>query len=141
MPYSKQQGFTLLEVLLATVILFTVLAVMTTVYRQAVLTSQKAEQRVAASSQVPFIIDTIAELIRNAEGQSQASGEGKLLGVSYHWQAQPVWRRHPTERPDTVSGEIRQPQRWFTLWQVTLTIQMQGAERSYNYQELSWSAN
>ena len=53
--YSRQRGFTLLEVLLAGFILFMVLSSMTLVYRGALLSSEKASRALSIAAALPMI--------------------------------------------------------------------------------------
>ncbi|TKB53945.1 type IV pilus modification PilV family protein [Ferrimonas aestuarii] len=141
MRKASSRGFTLIEVLLASVILFTVLSVMTVVYRQATLSSLKAESTVQASSQLMFIVDNIAERLHTQTSASSTQGQGSFLGVQYQWSAEPAMRRQPTKRLDPVTGIEITPQRWFTLWRVDLTVKVQQQTRKYQYQELTWTPN
>ena len=139
----RAHGFTLVEVLVASVILFSSLAAVTLIYRGALLSSTKANQEMASTSVVPVILQHIRSQIR-ANGNNEAeelSGSGEEWEVNYNWQA--VIKSYKPAPPifDVDSGQyVTQPLK-YKLWQVELTMNTQGTERSYSYEELSWNEN
>ena len=70
---KTQAGFTLIEILVASVILFASLAVVSMIYRGAYLSSEKATQHVNISKVLPAVLSTIEYEIQQHSLTSSAS--------------------------------------------------------------------
>lgn len=75
------KGFTLLEVLVASFILFMVVATATSVYSGAIKSKLSAEKALKLHGFTPILIEQAGERVRGGE----ASGESQFMGVSYSW--------------------------------------------------------
>ena len=135
---SKQQGFTLIEVLIAGVILFSVLVTVSQVYQGANRSSERATAMVTMQGIVPLLLDTIRFRLRSAENLEPVNQEGILNGVTFQWQATVVQRGAPPDRIDVEAGEMISFDDKFYLWQVDLTLQLGNTERTFQFQELTW---
>ena len=133
----RQAGFTLLEVLIAATILFTVLAVATETYRNALLASSRAEGLVNLLTPLPLITSSIRSQLRSNPVE-QLEGGAELLGVSYSWQATTVRYAPPARRFDSDTGDFRDYPPRFRLYDVRLELARAGQERVFLYQELAW---
>lgn len=133
----RQAGFTLLEVLIAATILFTVLAVATETYRSALLASGRAEGLVNLLTPLPLITSSIRNELRS-NPVAQLEGGAALLGVDYQWQATTVRYGSPTRRFDPDLTDFRSYPPRFRLYDVRLTLARGGQERVFLYQELAW---
>ena len=85
---NSQAGFTLLEVLIASVILFSVIVTSTLVYRGAMLSSDKAEQALSVSVAAHSIQRIVTDEFRELKDRSQSSGEGRYGEITYRWRAE-----------------------------------------------------
>jgi len=138
---SKDNGFTLIEVLVAAVILFASIATVSMIYRGAFLSSEKANKHVTISGVMPSIMANIRANIR-AQGnsfESQLSNQGNAWNVEYKWQANLVQHKSAPQRLDVDSGDYVNPPMKYKLWQVELDVQYQYNTKHYQFYEMSWS--
>lgn len=133
----RQAGFTLLEVLIAATILFTVLAVATETYRNALLASSRAEGLVSLLTPLPLITSSIRSQLRSNPAE-KLDGGAELLGVRYEWEATTVRYGSPARRFDPDVADFRDYPKRFRLYDVRLTLARAGQERVFLYQELAW---
>jgi type II secretory pathway pseudopilin PulG len=135
---NKAAGFTLVEVMIAGVILIMSLTTMTLVYRGAALSSQKAADNVEFSASVGLIFNTIQSQIRGANAVEPLSGEGVIDNVTYHWTSRLIERKGAADKLNPESGEWQpQPERFY-LWNIELIVERENKQRRYIYKELSW---
>jgi prepilin-type N-terminal cleavage/methylation domain-containing protein len=134
---KRQAGFTLLEVLIAATILFTVLAVATETYRNALLASSRAEGLVNLLTPLPLITSAIRSQLRSSPVE-KLDGNAELLGVRYEWQATTVRHGSPARRFDPDFTDFRDYPQRFRLYDVRLRLARGGQERVFLYQELAW---
>jgi prepilin-type N-terminal cleavage/methylation domain-containing protein len=132
-----QRGFTLLEVLIAATILFTVLAVATETYRNSLLASRRAEALVGMLTPLPLITSSIRDRLR-ADPVERLDGRAELLGVRYEWEATTVRYAPPARRFDADFGDFRDYPPRFRLYDVRLKLARGDQERVFLYQELAW---
>jgi Tfp pilus assembly protein PilV len=131
---SSVAGFTLIEVLLASFILFIVLAAMTQVYRGALLSSEKAEAALRISGAVPSIHAKIASLMRQTSDFESPDGDGQFGSLRYSWKAKLIHKGEPPLFLQEDFGEDIQ----FFLWHVDLEVSDKTQTRTYNFTEVSW---
>lgn len=134
------KGFTLIEVLIAGVILFMVIAVTTLVYRSALLSSNKAEQVLAITGYLPIIIDNITEDLQRQDTGSQNSlqGHGNTMQVTYNWRARLIQSHSALPVLNSFSGEsVVQPAR-YRLWEMDLTLTLGDSTRRYEYEDFTY---
>ena len=133
---KRQQGFTLLEVLLAGFILFLTIATMTMVYRGALLSSSKAEQSLQMSAAVLPVRQIITTGFREADFAEQRSGEGQYGNVVFLWTASLVQIGRPpsvVQEDMSMDGEIE-----YFLWRVNMRLTLGSVCRQYTFSEVSW---
>jgi len=130
-------GFTLVEVLIASTILFAALVVITDSFRASMVASQRADETVKLLTPLPVLIDAIAEQIRESPG-AKVSGEGRLLSVDYQFEATSVLFEPPLPRfnPETGAQEISEPR--YRLYDVSLTLRRPAVQRTFSYREIAW---
>jgi len=133
----RQAGFTLLEVLIAATILFTVLAVATETYRNALLASSRAEGLVNLLTPLPLITSAIRSQLRSNPVE-KLDGNAELLGVRYEWQATTARHGSPARRFDPDFTDFRDYPQRFRLYDVRLKLARGAQERVFLYQELAW---
>jgi Tfp pilus assembly protein PilV len=140
-PSHKSKGFTLIEVMVASVILFSSIAVVSVIYRGAFISSQKAERHVEISGTLPSILANIRSEIR-AKGNSDSSeiiSQSSAWQVQYQWQAKllTIKAAAPTFSPE--SGLMETTKARYKFWQVELTVTLNSTTKNYTFNEVSWS--
>ena len=141
MNRRSEGGFTLIEVLVAAVIMFTVLATATLSLRTAMLASERATRTTELLAPLPFITPMIRDRLRENMGSNltpEHSGEGSMLGVNYRFRATLVRSAAPPPRfdPDTTDFVTYGPR--FGLYDIALDLEREGETSSFIYQELAW---
>jgi Tfp pilus assembly protein PilV len=139
LPNSNKtpKGFTLIEVLVASFILFLVIAAMTMVYRGALLSSGKAERTLQFSS----LVEPISEQIRlqlQSSTNNELQGEGSMGAMTFTWLARQAFQAKAPALFDAESGELTQKGKTFRLWHITVKLQLKKATREYQFSEVSW---
>jgi len=138
---GKNRGFTLLEILVASVILFSSMAVVSLIYRGALVSSEKANTHVLISGVVPAVLNTIREKIRQQSDQQQTEiiGNGIAWDVNYHWSAKLLNLKSAPPTFDSETGNNEVSPEKYKLWQVDLQLTLKGIKRDYHFKELSWN--
>lgn len=138
---NKSEGFTLIEVLVASVILFSAIATVSMIYRGAYISSQKADAHVNIAGIVPIVLDKIRENIRE-KGNAESvvlKGSDIAFGVNYHWLANQTAFKGPPEYFDPDSGKIIQSDNKYKLWKIDVELSYGVASKQYQFKELSWN--
>jgi len=141
MSLREQRGFTLIEVLIAAVIMFTVLATATVSLRAAMHASERASRKTELLAPLPWITPTIRERLREYPGDNLAterSGEGVVFGVEYRFHASLVRSGAPPSRFDVDAAEFIEYAPRFGLYDVELELEREGEQSRFVYQELAW---
>jgi type II secretory pathway component PulJ len=136
MSPRQQQGFTLLEVLLAGFILFLTIAAMTMVYRGALLSSSKAEQSLEIISSVPFIRVIVTEQLRASSDKKFRQSSGSYGSVEFSWEAVESHIGRPSKTLLQLYNE--QDTIEYSLWDVTINLTKKGKTFSHKFSEISW---
>jgi len=138
--FKKTSGFTLVEILVASVILFASIAMVSMVYRGAYISSDKADGHINITGVLPAVLATIRDDIR-ARGNSnltELKNEANMWDVNYQWQASLLQHKSPPKRYDLDSGSFVIPAKKYKLWQVDLTLKRDNLVKQYQFNELSW---
>ncbi len=141
MSVREQRGFTLIEVLIAAVIMFTVLATATVSLRGAMHASERASRTTELLAPLSWITPTIRERLREYPGDNLAtehSGEGVVFGVEYRFHASLVRSGAPPSRLDVDAAEFIEYAPRFGLYDVELELEREGEKSRFVYQELAW---
>ncbi len=140
MPYGKKNaGFTLIEVLIAAVILFSALAVTAELYSASSLSAQKAGNKAHFYQINPIAITAIKTEIRGlSENRKLAefSSELNISGIHYQWQAQRVaFEPRAPEFDDNMP-----PKAQFGLFQVAVIAQNKQTEKldEFKFKVATW---
>ena len=138
---SSNQGFTLIEILVASVILFSAIAMVSLVYRGAFLSSEKANNHITITGVLPSVLSTIKQSIRNKGNSTanQLSDKNSTWGVDYHWNANLIENKSAPRKLDPFTQQLDNPPLKYKLWLVHLTLVTNGLTKEYNFNELSWS--
>jgi prepilin-type N-terminal cleavage/methylation domain-containing protein len=134
---SRLHGFTLVEVLIASVIFFSAIAVATQAYSVSMIADAKARDVVSMLGPVPLIVQKIQSEIRENPTESM-TGDGRLLGVDYRFEAVQVRFEPPPPRFDPDTAEFREYPNRFKLYDVRLSLAFGQSERAFVYQEWAW---
>ena len=133
-----QIGMTLVEVLIASTILFLVVTVVSESYRGSLSAELRAQRVVELLTPVPLIVSKIRSDLRKTP-ESLVEGQGILAGVTFRYKA--VSRRFdpppPKFDPDLSDFVAYEPR--FRLYQVNLSLSRGASSRSFSYQELAWT--
>jgi prepilin-type N-terminal cleavage/methylation domain-containing protein len=132
-----ERGFTLIEVLIAGMILFIVIAAATEAYRGSLLSSRKAEATVRLLTPLPLITAAVRDALR-AKPEERVTGGAELLGVKYEFEAVTARYGAPPARFDPDAADFRDYPPRFRLYDVRLTLSSGDARRTVDYQELAW---
>lgn len=138
---KKQSGFTLIEVLVASVILFSSIAIVGVVYKGVLVSTVKAEKHMHLASVVPTAVDKIERELKTIGNNTQQEGSGTfvLLGVTANWRAVLEKNKYPPELFNPDSGKAVQIEKKYNLWRVELKLNYKGTSQVYNFSGLNWS--
>jgi prepilin-type N-terminal cleavage/methylation domain-containing protein len=135
---NNMSGFTLVEVLVASVILFSVIAMVSLVYRGAFISSEKANNHMSISGVLPSALANIRTSIRDNSQENSLSGKTEAWGVNYQWQASVIEQKYPPKKYDAFTQQISKAKIYYKLWQVSLTLEYNGLTKQHAFKELSW---
>ena len=136
--YRHAKGFTLIEVLIASIILFLFLAIASQAFSQSAVASEKAERAAKVAALLPLLTDNIRAQMVLGQSLAEQNGGGELFEMHYQWQAQRIERRGAPKHLDpAVDGYKTYPDR-FNLWQVAVTITVKSYQRTWQYKEITW---
>ncbi|MDG1750743.1 MAG: prepilin-type N-terminal cleavage/methylation domain-containing protein [Thalassotalea sp.] len=130
------RGFTLIEVLIASFIMFISLAAFTLVFRTTILSSEKAELNVSSAAYTTLIISKITFDLKNSHSLNEKSGSGELMGRHYQWQARVKETAKPPAR--YFGNSLSQAEHQAKLWQVKLEVKVNGKNSDFLYEEITW---
>jgi prepilin-type N-terminal cleavage/methylation domain-containing protein len=134
---GQQRGFTLIEVLIAATILFATLAVVSDSYRANLNSSRRAEIVTRMLTPLPMVVSSVQNQLRE-NPIDRLSGSGSALGVVYRYEAVSTLFEPPPPNLDADTGEVENYPPRFRLYDVNLTLELEGQSREYVYQELAW---
>ena len=130
----RQSGFSLIEVLVASLIMFISLTVFTSVFRGALISTQRASDVLSGSAAATLVLENISSQLRVGHQQREQSGEEYLLGYSFSWSAQVVKSTRPPAR--YFGKDLIQPEHELKVWQITLVNK--DTSETFHYQDFSW---
>ncbi|MEH8021209.1 PilW family protein [Rheinheimera metallidurans] len=134
--YAK--GFTLIEVLIAATILFTVVASVSQIYQGAAQSSIKASRSVELSALVPLLVDTISFNLRQADVSQTITQQGVLNSYQFSWSAAVIKKAPPPPQFQLETDSFVTLDNKFYLWQVQLTINKEEYSQQFEFTSLSW---
>ncbi|WDE03952.1 prepilin-type N-terminal cleavage/methylation domain-containing protein [Thalassomonas viridans] len=137
---SKNSGFTLIEVLVASAILFSSIAVVSLIFKSSYLASEKAELRVGQAGLLPALLKLVQAEIRSKsdDDNDKISGQGTIWGQNYQWDANLIAFRAAPDKFDIDIGKMQSYPKKYKLWQVKLRLGNGKGVRDFQYYELSW---
>lgn len=140
---KNTKGFTLVEVLVASVILFSAIAVVSMIFRGAFIGSEKADNHINLSAVMPAVLASIKDEIQlqGNTSDTKLNGQAQAWDVSYHWQASLLKVKPAQPEFDIDTRSMTNPPDRFKLWQVSLELERNGIIKNYKFNELSWTDN
>lgn len=138
----KQSGFSLIEVLIASLILFLSITLAFNIYRTAIISTDTAQQTLRLQAHIVDIQKLITQQIRRNGFPETMRGEGDFNDLIYSWQATPIARgraEHPDNEPLGAGFSLfNRGGTVMLLWQVEMAVEYQGKVRQFNFTELTW---
>ncbi|TDP40233.1 prepilin-type N-terminal cleavage/methylation domain-containing protein [Idiomarina aquatica] len=133
---SCNRGFTLIEVLVASVILMGAIAVANAVYSNAVEATLKSRAALELNKNLPIVLANVRREVR--EAPTKSNGSGQVFGLSYQWTKELVEKAAPPPQFDVDERRMVRYEEKFSLWLVTLNVQYQGKTRTFELNEVTW---
>lgn len=131
------RGFTLIEVLVATLILFATLGAMTELLRTTLMSSGSAEGALVLSQAAAELQPQIAFSIEHGgAAAARQGGEGRHGSIRYRWSAKKL-REAPRFAPagEELGGPVYPP---VILWNIELQIEDRRRQRRFFFKSLSY---
>ncbi|XOV79221.1 MAG: type II secretion system protein J [Aestuariibacter sp.] len=118
----KSRGFTLLEVLVAGVILFAVVATTSMIFNNAILSKTKASQSLSLYGYLPVIVEHVTEQIKMGVMQ----GKAVFDVLQYDWSAKKIATKKIVEHGSSINESTSS--RSAFLFEVTLKLNVGSVE-------------
>lgn len=134
---SKRRGFTLVEVLIASTILFATITVISESYRASLMASEKATRTAQMLTPLPLIVGHIKNKLLETP-EERVRGSGEVLGVQFDFDARSIKFAPPPPRFEPETGELRSYAERFRLYEVRLKLRARAQNREFTYRELAW---
>jgi hypothetical protein len=132
-------GLTLVEVLIASVILFSLLTVAVDSYKSSIFASTKARATTQALTALPLVFEKIRwELLTSAGDANLSGGEGEIKGVRYRYSIVSTSVGSPPMDLATDLGAYQNLTRKFTLFDIQLFLYSSSQPIELYYQEVVW---
>ena len=137
---ATSKGFTLIEVLVATVIMISSIAAITMIYRGVIVSSERAAANIQISSVVEATLGEIKEQIQTLSDKeiTNLNGNGSQLNISYSWSAELLNFEAAPPTYDIDQARLIQPEEKYMLWSVTVSFSHKNVRKEYSYREVSW---
>jgi prepilin-type N-terminal cleavage/methylation domain-containing protein len=134
----RLNGFTLIEVLIASLILFVAISSATIVFSGAVKSKQNATSAITNYAYVPILIEHISVQVRRAsDNETTLDGQGYLLGADYRWQAT-IERQAPIKRGPLGASGPTDSSRRVLFWRINLNVKHNNKEQDYSFNVTGW---
>ena len=139
--FGNEKGFTLVEVIVASVILFSAIAIGSIAYRTSIASVDRITANIAIADALPAIMVSVKEDLENRKDQGSGRYSPNIL---YSFKARTVESsRNILRSYDEFTGGLGYGSYVMTLKDIQLTITCEEEGRfkqaQYNYKELLWS--
>ncbi|QUI69707.1 prepilin-type N-terminal cleavage/methylation domain-containing protein [Pseudoalteromonas piscicida] len=130
---TKVKGFTLIEVLIAAIILFSSIALVSQLFKSALVFSSKAAEVAQFYQLAPSLVTSIKSELRLVASTKEANYEGKveLLGERFNWQARRILFNNEQGREDFFKKNQR-----FAVYNVMVTGSK--ANEQFEFEVATW---
>lgn len=136
----RLEGFTLVEILVATVIILFSIATLSALINSANQTEIKTSDRLELLAQVPTILTSIKLNIRLSGKPNTLSGEGATPNTQYSWRATLASSSGPANVLPNASETSLSGQNTFKLYNVDLQVWSGNVSRDYTFSVLAWES-
>ncbi|AQP99418.1 hypothetical protein B0W48_06140 [Pseudoalteromonas aliena] len=134
---KSNKGFTLIEVLIAAIILFSALALISDIFKSAMLSSNKTIVNARYYQVTPSAITAIKTNLRKsvkAQNIPAIDGEVLLFDINYQWQANRIiFNGQPVDTFDEFEQRDR-----FSIYEVDVTALFDNRERHFSFEVATW---
>jgi len=138
MKYRDNKGFTLVEVLIAAVILFSALSITAELYNSSSLIANKVidNSRLAQASSIAIqSIKADLRLLSEQRGLSEHSGNVLVMGINFQWTAN---REKFSSRAIELS-DIEPPRNQFSIFLVNVVPTLNERNyQSFSFKVITW---
>jgi prepilin-type N-terminal cleavage/methylation domain-containing protein len=134
---SKNQGFTLIEVMISAIILFSALALSAELFKASSFSADKAARSAQFYQVHPVAMAAIKlDLKEQAYNKPQTdfSGQMMLFGINYQWQARQVSLAKPAVSQE--SNRVVVPR--FGLYDVDVNAEKINKNQQFSFQVATW---
>lgn len=131
------KGFTLIEVLIAAIILFTSLAIVADIFKGSTFLAEKAAETARMYQVHPSAISAIKTQLRDAVRTNKASnvnGGVLIFGIEYKWRAERVIFNAPP--PDSLT-DAEFPN-LYGVYDVDVEAKLKGKIQNFSFKVASW---
>lgn len=134
---NKSKGFTLVEVLISAIILFSVLALAAEIYNSSTFSANKAAKSARFFQIHPAVISAIKLDLRSQarnKKKTHIAGELNVFGMYYTWQSERIsFLPKPKEQDSNTESE---PQ--FGMFEVLVQANQGTKIQSFSFQVATW---
>lgn len=129
---TNQRGFTVIEVLIASFILFLVITSASLIFSSTVKSKQAATQSLLLYSYVPILMDHIDVQIQHHN--KRRDEQTQFMEISYAWRATLSERK----QVDFEDGAVASINNEAFLWDVSLTVFVNKKKQNFDFKAVSW---
>ena len=132
---NREQGFTLIEVLIASVLLFTSLSLVYSAFSQSVTNTEKAQKIIKLNGAFPLVVSKVKSELNNKIDESTREGSGVIGDVVYQWSSKPV-KESPLLELET--NDFNSQSNSVQLIEVSVVMKVADIERQFLFKETVW---
>lgn len=132
---NREQGFTLVEVLIASVLLFTSLGLVYSAFSQSVINTEKAQKIIKLNGAFPLVVSKIKSELNNEIDESKRDGTGVIGDVVYQWSSKPV---KESSLLKLETNDFNSQSNSVQLIEVSVFMKVADIERQYSFKETVW---
>ena len=128
---KRQKGFTLIEVLIATLLVTAALGLLLQLFASAAIRTHKA----AGHARIILAQKQIYQQISALNIHNVKKGKGNIENINYQWQAKQQTKYYPLYDNDELMTKI-------TRYLVNVELQLKdGKKRKFQWEQLAWDRN
>lgn len=132
---NKMNGFTIIEVLIASFILFLVISSASLIFSSTIKSKHAATESLNLHGYVPILMDHIGvQIKRETSSVSLKDRSANLFDIHYEWSAEVSSRKTVRSRETLSETGVTEA----LLWDVDLTISTKTKSETFEFSILSW---